>query len=175
MRWRTIAAVQQLRQAGTDPSFLLKALSEASGELRHVIYGLSRRELLRPGQGLDEDWCLLSLAVHMRECERGTNRQLEAILASRHADIPNVDLDDIPLLEDYEDEDEDDVLEEFHYLRRATAYTLWDLSEREWSRSGEHPYRGQVSVAELARELYRHDLEHLWQARRMIDASPARR
>jgi len=26
-----------------------------------------------------------------------------------------------------------------------------------------------VTVLELAREMYQHDLEHLWQARRMMD------
>jgi hypothetical protein len=32
-----------------------------------------------------------------------------------------------------------------------------------------HPYRGRLTVLEIAREAYQHDLEHLWQARRMLD------
>jgi hypothetical protein len=40
----------------------------------------------------------------------------------------------------------------------------------EWERAGMDPYRGRMTVLEIARETYRHDLEHLWQARRMMDA-----
>ena len=41
--------------------------------------------------------------------------------------------------------------------------------------TSDHPYRGRVTLLELTREMYQHDLEHLWQTRRMIEAltSPA--
>ncbi len=166
--------MQYLRQAGSDPSFLLKALSEASGELRQQFYGIPRRLLLEPGEGYDEDWCLLGVAVHLRDVEMGFLQQLEIILSSPEPDIPHVDLDDIPLREDLENEYEDEVLAEFHYRRRHSTYVLWDLSERQWDRTGVHPYRGRVSITDLAREMYRHDLEHLWQVRRMIETLAAR-
>ena len=170
--------MQYVRPAGTNPSFLLKALSEASGELRQCFYGLRRSALLRAAEGLDEPWTLLGLVCHVRDIELGVNEQLQTILLARRGDpaIPHVGIDDIPFPEDYEDEDEDEVLEEFHYYRRQTAYQLWDISEREWERAGIHPYRGRVTVLDLARELYQHDLEHLWQARRMVEAAaPTRR
>lgn len=162
--------VQYVRQAGSDPSFLLKALNEASGELRQSFYGLRRRELLEPAATPDDGWCLLAIAVHLRNVERGVLGQFEAILSKRGGAIPHVDVDDIPLRDDYQDEDKDTALEEFHYLRRHTSYWLWDLSERDWERSGVHPYRGELTIQEIVRELYRHDLEHLWQSRRMIEA-----
>ncbi len=164
-----------VRQAGSDPSFLLKALSEASGELRQALYGVRRSGLLAPGQRPDEDWTLLGLACHMRDVEMGVNEQMSVILGRRgEPEIPHVDIDDIPFREDYEDEDEDEVAEEFGYYRRQTAYMLWDISERDWERAGLHPYRGRMSIMDLVRELYQHDLEHLWQARRMVDALAAR-
>ncbi|HEX6032627.1 MAG TPA: DinB family protein [Tepidiformaceae bacterium] len=161
--------MQYVRQAGSDPSFLLKALSEASGELRHCFYGASRGALLAPGDDLDDCWTLLGIAVHMRDTERGVYEQIESILTYREPEISHVDIDDIPLREDYEDADEDEVLDEFHYLRRRTSYTLWDLDSRDWERGGIHPYRGRVTLLDLTRELYQHDLEHLWQARRMLE------
>jgi len=166
--------VQYVRQAGSDPSFLIKALNEASGELRQQFYGIPRRLLLEPGEGLDDAWSLLGVAVHMRDVEAGFLKQLEAIVSGRNAEIPNVDLDDIPMREDYEDEDDDEVLDQFHYYRRHSNYVLWDLSPGQWEREGVHPYRGRVSIMTLAREMYRHDLEHLWQARRMVEALAAR-
>lgn len=161
--------MRYVRQAGSDPAFLLKALGEASGELQRAFYGLHPRQLTAPGQAPDDGWCLQSIPYHMRETERGFAAQFQAMLNRREPEIPNVDVDDIPFAEDYEDTDEDEVLEEFHYLRRRTTYSLWDISERDWERGGIHPYRGRVTVLQLAREMYQHDLEHLWQTRRMID------
>ena len=162
--------MRYVRQAGSDPSFLLKALGESSGDLRRSIDGLSRIELLRTGEGFDEDWCLLAIAVHLRDTEEGILEQVEAILSGREPEIRHVDLDDIPLPDVYRDADEDRVLDEFQFYRRHTTYTLWDLPERHWERAGLHPYRGKLTIMEIAREAYQHDLEHLWQARRMLDA-----
>ena len=161
--------VRYVRQAGSDPAFLLKALSEASGELRQTFYGIRRRQLMMPGEPPDEDWCLLALAVHMRDVELGVYRQFETIIrGGREPEIRHVDIDDIPLPDDYRDEDPDEVVDEFHYYRKQTAYLLWDLPERAWQLAGTHPYRGPVTILQLTRELYQHDLEHLWQARRMV-------
>ena len=161
--------MQYVRQAGSDPSFLIKALNEACGELRHSIYGIPRSRLLQPAPAPDEDWCLMGVAFHMRQVEEGFLEQLEAILSSRNAEIPHVDLDDIPFREDYANLDEDEVLAEFQYYRRHSNYVLWDLSANQWDRTGRHPYRGELTITDLAREMYRHDLEHLWQVRRMIE------
>jgi hypothetical protein len=49
------------------------------------------------------------------------------------------------------------------------------LSEDEWQRTGVHPYRGRVSIYDIAREMHEHDLEHLYQARRLREALPVRR
>jgi hypothetical protein len=162
--------MQYVRQAGSDPSFLLKAMSEASGELRHCFMGLRHRQVLQPGTGVDEDWTLLGIAVHLRDTETGIIRQLETIMSAREPEIPHVDIDDIPLLDDYRDLDEDEVLDEFHYYRRHTSYQLWDLGHGQWELAGIHPYRGRMTILEIAREVYQHDLEHLWQARRMLTA-----
>lgn len=163
--------MQYIRHAGSDPSFLLKALGEASGELRRSLMMLPRRELLAPGAGVDEGWRLMAVAVHLRDVERGVLGQIETIARGRGRDpeIKHVGLEDFPLDEDVLDEDEDEVLRAFHYYRQHTAYTLWDLSERAWEWGGMHPYRGRLTILEITRELYRHDLEHLWQVRRMLE------
>lgn len=160
-----------VRKAGSDPAFLVKAMSEASGELRELYWGMRPGDLLRVGAPPDEDWCLMAIAQHMRDTEERVGAQLERLTYTRRRepDIPHVDFDDIPFREDYEEADEDELLEEFHYLRRRTTHLLWALDEAEWDRGGTHPYRGRLTVRDIARELYQHDLEHLWQARRMVD------
>ncbi|WP_322797091.1 DinB family protein [Tepidiforma sp.] len=169
--------MRYVRQAGSDPSFLLKALGEAAGELARSFRGLRERDLLRPATGDDEGWCLLAVPFHLVQVEQGVQEQLETILGWRGGtpEIRHVDFDDIPFREDYEEAELDDLLDEFHYLRRRTTYLLWDIPERDWERAGLHPYRGALTVVEIARETYHHDLEHLWQVRRMVDALGAGR
>ena len=162
-----------VRQAGSDPAFLLKALGEAAGELQHSFYGIPHRELQREVTGADEGWCLLAIPYHVLQVEKGVQKQLDTILNSRVSEIRHVDLDDLPFREDFIEDDYEELLDEFHYLRRRTAYSLWDIDERDWQRKGIHPYRGEMTVLEIVRELYQHELEHLWQARRIVDALAA--
>ncbi len=161
--------MRELRPAGQDPSFLLKALSEAAGELQRAFAGLRRADLLRPGDGFDDCWCLLSIAVHMRDVEEDAQEQIEFMLDRREPDLQHVDIDRVPLEVEYRTADEDDALADFRQLRRETSYMLWDLTPKAWQRGGLHPYRGRITVLDFARDLYQHDLEHLWQVRRMLD------
>jgi hypothetical protein len=164
--------VRYVRQAANDPAFLMKALGESSGELRRLLYDTPRGALRVPGEGDDDVWTLLGIATHMRDVELGVNEQMEAVIAARRGEtrLRHVGLDDIPFLEDYADEDGEEVLEELHYYRRQTTYLLWSCDDHDWERCGVHPYRGPLTLLELARDLYQHDLEHLWQARRMVEA-----
>lgn len=161
--------MRYVRQAGNDPAFLRKALNEVGGELRNGFYGFSRRDMLREADGVDEGWSLLGIALHLLIVERGISRQYEAIIHARDPELRHIDFDDIPLREDVLAADEEEVLDEFHYLRRHNTYQLWELDERHWERGGIHPYLGRVTLLDISRELYRHDLEHLWQMKRMLE------
>ena len=164
-----------MREAPTSSDrFLLKALGEAAGELRGLLHPLRGRRARIPGEGPDEGWCPLAIAVHLRDIERAAGQQVEAILRCPHAPIRHVDLDDIPFPEDYARADLDEALDGFAWLRQETSYALWGLSPEEWERPAIHPYRGEVTLIDLVRELYQHDLEHLWQARRMLGLGPLR-
>jgi hypothetical protein len=162
--------MQYVRRAGNDPSFLLKALREAAGELSRSVSGLSRREARLPATGPDEGWTLLAIPYHLRDTESGLIRQYQAITRWRDPEIDNVDLDDIPFEEDYRDEHLGDLIDEFRELRHTSSYLLWDLLPSEWEKAGIHPYRGRITLLEIVREAYQHDLAHLWQAQRMLEA-----
>lgn len=161
--------VEYVRQAGNDPRFLRKALREVAGEFSNGLYGYTRKDMLQMGEGVGDGWCLLGIAVHLLTVEQGVSRQLEAIIHDRDPEIEAVDYDDVPLLEDIKGARADDTIEEFHYLRRHNAYQLWELDDRHWERGGIHPYLGRISLLDISRNLYKHDLEHLWQMKRMLE------
>ena len=162
--------MQPVSEPGSDPGFLRKALGEAAGEIRRQIAETPMRLLRQPGSGLDEGWSLLAIAVHLRDCERGFVSQLETFFRPDESRLGHVDINDIPLAEDIRFEDDERVLEELRYLRRHTTYMLWDLFPSDWERTREHYYGGTVSLLETARGMYVHDLEHLWQARRLAES-----
>jgi DinB family protein len=160
-----------MREIPREPDnqrFLLKAIGEAGRELMEELYGIRRHEAERRWP---DGWSYLLIAAHVRDNEEITLSYLERILSRRNPQLEALDaervLDDPSIIT----EDIDRLVTEFLYLRRQTQYLLYDLPDRSWERCGVHEYRGPVSALQLARELNQHDLEHLWQVRRMREAA----
>ena len=151
-----------------ESRWLLKALREAAHELESQLWGLSEDDLRwRPS---DDAWSLKEIAAHLRDCEEHLLESLELIDCQETPRIPAFDGDALVLERDYRATDLYDVMERFAYLRHRTVNLLWSLTPEGWERNGLHPYLGPVSIARLAREQSEHDLEHLWQARRLREA-----
>ena len=146
-----------------ESRWVLKALREAAHELESQLWGLEEDDLRwRPG---DDGWCLKEIAAHLRDCEEHFAESLEAIASQDCARLRALDADALVLENDYRDADLYFALERFETLRHRVVSLLWEIDD--WERTGLHPYRGPVSVLQLAREQSQHDLEHLWQARRL--------
>ena len=143
--------------------WLLKAVRESSGELFQQFGGLDEASLRwRPRDG---EWCIKELAAHMRDAEFMYQRQIEAIAHRRSGLLPYEAVDVLPYERDYRDMPLRDFLWEYEAAREETMWLLYTLDEEDWSRTAEHPYRGVVSLYDIARELHEHDLDHLFQAR----------
>lgn len=145
--------------------WLLKALSEAGNLLLSELCGLDEEELRwRAAEG---EWSLKEIAAHLRDAEELALAQLNAFVSGSSSPLPAWDVDLFPQERDYQSEEIAGLLASFGRLRRETTYLLWGLTEADWGRAAEHPYRGSVTLQEVARELAQHDLEHLWQVRRL--------
>ncbi len=144
---------------------MLKALSEAGNSLLKELYGLEEEELRwRAAEG---EWSLKEIAAHLRDAEQQALAQLNALASGSSSLLPAWDVDVLPQERDYQSEEIGGLLVAFGGMRRKTAYLLWGLTEADWERAGDHPYRGAVTLEEVARELAQHDLEHLWQVRQL--------
>jgi hypothetical protein len=152
--------------------WLLKAVRESTGELFNQFAGLQEEALCwRPAAG---EWCLKEVAAHLRDAEALHQRQIELISREHEPRLPYEAIDVLPFERDYRDESLVRLLREFESAREETVWLLRMLSEADWQRTGIHPYRGAVSIADLVRELHQHDLEHLYQARNLRFALEAR-
>lgn len=150
----------------SDPQgWTLKALREAGNSLVSELHGLDEPTLRqRPADG---DWSLKEIAAHMRDAEDLALKQMTAIIERRRGALPAWDIDLFPLERDYRSQDLDNLLAGFRALRRETTQLLWDITDSDWSALANHPFRGEITLGEIARELAQHDLEHLWQVRRL--------
>jgi hypothetical protein len=145
--------------------WLMKAVREAAGELYGQFSGLKEKELRwRPEPG---EWCLKEVAAHLRDAEDMYRRQIELIAQNREPALPYEPVDVLPYERDYRSESLTELLYEWEASREETVWLLRMLDEHDWERRGLHPHRGKISVLDIAREVHQHDLEHLWQVRKL--------
>lgn len=148
-----------------EARWLLKALREAAHELESQLWGLDEDDLRwRPE---DDAMSLKEIAAHLRDCEEHFAESLATIVHEDRARLRAFDADALVLDRDYRQVDLYEALERFESLRGHAVNLLWSLAPEDWERTGQHQYRGPVSVLQLAREHNEHNLEHLWQARRV--------
>lgn len=143
----------------------LKALREAGGTLLGEFAGLDEATLRqRPA---DSELSLKEIAAHLRDAEELALLQLTGALEEPEKKLPHWDIDVLPFERDYRDMDLRYFLSEWRGLRGETTSLLWTLHDWEWRKPLIHPYRDEITVETIARELAQHDLEHLWQVRRL--------
>jgi len=145
--------------------FILKALRESIGELYGQFSNLQERDLRwRPAPG---EWCLKEIAGHLRDAERLYRSQLELIARETDPPLPHEPIEVLPQENNYREQPLRRLLEEYEEAREDTFWLLRMLDEDDWQRAGIHPYRGRITVTDIAREMHEHDLEYLYQAQRL--------
>lgn len=145
--------------------WVLKALREAGNSVVSEFSGLDEDTACQ--RPTDDELCLKELAAHMRDAEELAVLQIMSLVETPRKTLPIWDIDSLPMERDYRSGDLRMLLTEFRRMRQDTTQVLWGLTHSEWRRSGKHPYRGDLNIETIARELAQHDLEHLWQIRRL--------
>jgi hypothetical protein len=143
----------------------MKALREAGNSVAGELAGIDEQALMR--RPADDELCLKEIAAHLRDAEELAVLQITSLIESPQKPVPVWDVDVLPRERDYLTGSMERFLSEFRGLRRETTSLLWGLREHEWRRPGKHPYKGAITLEEIARSLAQHDLEHLWQVRRL--------
>jgi len=148
--------------------WLLKAIRESAGELFNLFYDLEEEGLRwRPA---DDEWCLKEVLAHLRDGDELYRRQIELIAHERLPVLPDEALDILPSERDYRDAPLMELMNGYEAAREETMWLLRMLDEDDWERHGLHPYRGEITVHAIVRGIHEHDLEHLYQARKLSEA-----
>jgi len=143
----------------------MKALREAGNSVVSELAWIDEDALTR--RPSEDELCMKEIAAHLRDTEELAVLQITSLIESPKKAVPVWDVDVLPMERDYRSLPMERFLEEFRNLRRETTNLLWSVREYEWRKPGKHPYKGTITLEEIAHTLAQHDLEHLWQVRRL--------
>jgi hypothetical protein len=145
-------------------AWLMKALRETAHAMESLLWDVD--DGLHDDAPAEGEWSCAQLIIHMARMEKHYVERLERIVRLDAPRITAFDADSIGCDDNitiYE------AIDDFSEMRRQTVYLLYSLDDGDWRRTGVHPYLGELSIQQVAREMNEHDLAHLWQLRRLCD------
>ena len=149
---------------GKDPIAMQREAVEA---LARLLAGATDEAFdRRPAPG---KWTVRAILAHMAEDELATSWRYRQMIEHPGAPLAGFDQDEWARLGDYDSWNGRDAFEMFRLLRGANLRMLERLTAEEWQRSGIHAERGRLTVAELARHMAGHDVNHILQIRRALE------
>jgi len=156
--------MRELPREPQSHAFLIKALREAAGELLEELDAIRPRDAHRAPPG---EWSFAQIAAHVHASETIAVRNILAIVQQRRgsARLTPEPLGEAPEGDEARTIDLERAIYGYASLRQRLIHELYMLDDPDWQRAGEHPYRGPLTLLQIARELHMHDLEHLWQVR----------
>ena len=148
---------------GRDPVAMQR---EAPAILAKLINGVSDIELqARPAPG---KWSAGEILAHLAEDEIATAWRYRQMVEHCGCELSSFDQDQWAQLGDYASWNPKEALELFRLLRVANLRMLAGLSADDWQKFGIHAERGKITVADLARHMAGHDMNHIEQVRRIL-------
>jgi DinB family protein len=156
-----IAALMQLL-GDQNP---LAVQGELPGEVRRLVDGLSREELLRAEAA--GKWSILEVVSHLVDQELVNSYRLRSIIAEDEPVIQGYDQDRWAARLRYRESEIEDLLRELEALRGRNLRLYRQLSEGELDRVGIHTERGRESARRLRALTAGHDLVHCRQIERI--------
>ncbi len=146
-----------------DPLAIQKETPET---LARLIAGTPDEVLSRqPAPG---KWSIRAILAHLAEDELVSSWRYRQMIEHSGAILLGFDQDEWARLGDYDSWTAREGLEMFRLLRTANLRMFSWLNPDEWQRYGTHAERGRITVADLARHMAGHDLNHVHQVRRLL-------
>jgi len=144
----------------------LAVLRETPDQLAQLIAGIPADKLRqRPAP---DRWSAAEILAHLSETEMGSSWRYRQMIEHDGTPLPSYDQDLWESLGEYSSRDAEKSLLLFRLLREANLQMLARLSPEQWQRHGMHAERGRMSVADLARQVAGHDINHIEQVRKVI-------
>ncbi len=148
---------------GKDPIAVQRGTAQQLGALIQDIPGEKLRQRPDPNK-----WSVAEILAHLAEAEVGSTWRYRQMIEHDGTPLSSFDQDLWENLGAYSKRDPQESLQLFRLLREANLQMFDRLSDEQWQRHGMHVERGRMSVADLARQIAGHDINHLAQIRRLV-------
>jgi hypothetical protein len=154
---------------GKDPLRLQQA---APGKLSALLKGKTSKQLMR--RPASDKWSVAEILAHLADAELAISWRLRQILATNAIPIQAYDQDLWARTFNYSRRDPRQSLASFRALREANLALLKSVPRKLWENYGVHAERGNESVNHVVRMVAGHDLNHLQQIQKILQASKER-
>jgi len=139
--------------------------------LTRLVEGATEGSLSRPPA--PGKWSARSVLAHLAEDELASSWRYRQMIEHSGAILPGFNEREWARLGDYDSWTPGESLRMFQMLREANLRMFGRLTPEEWQRYGMHAERGRITVADLARHVAAHDINHILQLRRLLGFEPA--
>ncbi len=137
-------------------------------QLTKLVKGKSKKALTR--RPAPDKWSVAEILAHMADTEVAISWRLRQILSKNAVPIQSFDQDAWAATFDYAHHDPKQSLETFCVLRDNNIALLKAAPRKLWENYGVHEERGNESVSQVVRLIAGHDLNHLEQIERIVEA-----
>jgi hypothetical protein len=139
---------------------------ETAAKLAKVLEGTSREQLAkRPAA---DKWSVSEILAHLAEAEVSCFWRYRQMIEHNGSSIIPFDQDLWYKLGEYPSRDPHESLQLFRLMRDANLRMFDQLSAEQWKLGGVHAERGPMTIADLARQMAGHDVNHVAQIEGLV-------
>lgn len=169
----TIANMPQYVSArySEQPRYLRKTLREVAHRIEELVVQLTDEEARE--RIPEDDWSVVEIVGFLRDSEREDLKAINAMISRDGARIEERRAQYGPSEGNYQRLHVDEFMWEFATAREEMLWMLHD-ADGLWHRTGEHSFRGAVTLTEWVAEINERDLDVMWRIGRIVDRVRAR-
>jgi hypothetical protein len=131
-----------------------------------VVDGASREQLTKRPSA--DKWSVSEILAHLAEAEVSCFWRYRQMFEHNGSTIIPFDQDLWYKLGDYASRDPQESLQLFRLMRDANLRMFDHMTAEQWQLGGVHTERGPMSIADLARQMAGHDINHLAQLEKLL-------
>lgn len=144
---------------------------ETAARLTQLVNGASREQLAkRPAA---DKWSVSEILAHLAEAEVSCFSRYRQMIEHNGAKIIPFDQDLWYKLGDYAGRDPQESLQLFRLMRETNLRMFDRLTPEQWQLGGVHAERGPMTIADLAKQIAGHDINHLAQLEKLVGKASA--
>lgn len=145
---------------------IVQRLAASRAELLTLLQGLPPEQWRRPVFSEEETsgapWTVSTVVGHLLESERAMSVHVHKIRTGRETLPPDFDITrwNAGMAERMNDPAPDDLLKALDETRTKTLEVMETLETDDWSRTGRHPARGEITIAQYYETIALHERMH---------------